>query len=100
MKFCIQAGGWGARPRGETGPRPKPMVGIGPMPMLWHIMKGYAHHGFNEFLLALGYKGEFIKRFFVDYALMNSNFMVRLGSGDLLRQNLSQEDWVVHLVDT
>src|SRR6266581_472358 len=100
MKVIILCGGMGTRLREETEARPKPMVGIGPMPILWHIMKGYAHHGFNEFLLALGYKGEFIKRFFVDYALMNSNFMVRLASGDLLRQNLSQEDWVVHLVDT
>lgn len=100
MKVIILCGGMGTRLKEETEARPKPMVGIGQMPILWHIMKGYAHFGFNEFLLALGYKGEYIKRFFVDYTTMYSNFVVRLGSGDLLRQNLSQEDWVVHLVDT
>src|SRR5262245_37253436 len=100
MKVIILCGGMGTRLKEETEARPKPMVDVGPMPIVWHIMKGYAHHGFNEFLLALGYKGEFIKRFFVDYNLMSSNFMVRLGSGDVLRENLNKEDWVVHLVDT
>ncbi len=100
MKVIILCGGMGTRFREETEFRPKPMVNIGAMPILWHIMKCYAHFGFKEFLLALGYKGEYIKRFFVDYALMNSNFIVDMGSGDLMRQNLSREDWTVHLVDT
>jgi glucose-1-phosphate cytidylyltransferase len=100
MKVLILCGGMGTRLREETEARPKPMVEIGRMPIVWHIMKGYAHHGFNEFLLALGYKGEFIKRFFVDYDLMNSNFTVKLGSGGVRRQALSAEDWVVHCVDT
>jgi glucose-1-phosphate cytidylyltransferase len=100
MKVIILCGGMGTRFREETEFRPKPMVNIGPMPIVWHIMKSYAHYGFKEFLLALGYKGEYIKRFFVDYALMNSNFVVDLGSGDVMRQNLSREDWTVHLVDT
>jgi len=100
MKVIILCGGMGTRLREETEYRPKPMVEIGGLPILWHIMKGYAHFGHNEFLLALGYKGEFIKRFFVDYAMMNSDLSVQLGSGEVRRQDSTREDWTVHLVDT
>ena len=67
MKVVILAGGLGTRLSEETDSRPKPMVEIGGRPILWHIMKRYAHHGFNEFVVALGYKGEMIKRYFLDY---------------------------------
>lgn len=100
MIVVILAGGVGSRLTEETEVRPKPMVDVGGWPILWHIMKGYAHHGFNEFAVALGYKGEQIKRYFVDYALVNSNFTVQLGTGDVFRQDLCTENWKVHLTDT
>jgi len=100
MRVVLLAGGLGSRLAEETEVKPKPMVEIGGLPILWHIMKGYAHFGFTEFVIALGYKGEVIKRYFVDYPLINSNFAVRLGSGDVFRQDLCREDWTVHLVDT
>src|SRR3954466_5124303 len=100
MKVVLLAGGLGTRLLEETETIPKPMVEIGGQPILWHIMKGYAHHGFKEFIVALGYKGEMIKRYFVDYALLNSNFTVQIGSGDVFRQELCHENWTLHLVDT
>jgi glucose-1-phosphate cytidylyltransferase len=75
-------------------------VEIGGRPILWHIMKHYAHHGFKEFVVALGYKGDTIKRYFLDYARLNSNFTVHLASGDVLRRDVCREDWAVHLIDT
>jgi len=84
----------------ETALRPKPMVEIGGQPILWHIMKHYAHYGFTEFVCALGYKGEFIKRFFLDYALLSSGFTMDFATGDVQRHNKEIENWVVHLVDT
>ena len=100
MKTIILAGGLGTRLSEETEVKPKPMVEIGGKPILWHIMKRYAHFGFNEFAVALGYKGDVIKRYFLDYARLNSSFTVHLGSGDVLRQRACPEDWTVHLVDT
>src|SRR5512135_1867399 len=100
MKVVILAGGLGTRLTEETETKPKPMVEIGGRPILWHIMKHYAHHGFREFFLALGYKGEIIKRYFLDYAKLQSNFTVNLASGDIMRRNGSIDDWTVHLVDT
>ncbi len=101
MKVVILAGGFGTRLTEETENRPKPMVEIGGRPILWHIMKHYAHHGFNEFAVALGYKGDMIKRYFLDYAKLNSSFTVNLQSGDLMRRpGGGSEDWTVHLVDT
>lgn len=100
MKVVILAGGLGTRLMEETEARPKPMVEIGGRPILWHIMKHYAHYGFNEFAIALGYKGEMIKRYFLDYAHLNSNFTVHLGSGDVMRREVSGEPWTIHLVDT
>ena len=86
MKVVILAGGLGTRLTEETETRPKPMVEIGGRPILWHIMKLYAHSGFREFVVALGYKGDMIKRYFLDYAKLQSDFTVNLASGDLMRR--------------
>jgi glucose-1-phosphate cytidylyltransferase len=100
VKVVILAGGRGSRLSEETDAKPKPMVEIGGRPILWHIMKYYAHFGFKEFYIALGYKGEMIKRFFLDYILMNSNITVSLGDGKITQQHGDREDWLVHLIDT
>jgi glucose-1-phosphate cytidylyltransferase len=100
MKVVILAGGLGTRLSEETEVRPKPMVEIGGRPIIWHIMKHYAHYGFDEFVVALGHKGEALKRYFLDYATINSSFTVHLGSGDTLRRQACREDWTVHLIDT
>jgi glucose-1-phosphate cytidylyltransferase len=100
MKVVILAGGLGTRLTEETETRPKPMVEIGGKPILWHIMKLYAHYGFKEFVIALGYKGEVIKRYFLDYAKLQSNFTVNMSSGDVMRRGGPVEDWTVHLIDT
>jgi glucose-1-phosphate cytidylyltransferase len=100
MKVVILAGGLGTRLTEETESRPKPMVEIGGRPILWHIMKIYAHHGFREFVVALGYKGDIIKRYFLDYAKIQSDFTVNLASGDIMRYGGPTEDWTVHLIDT
>src|ERR1019366_8267692 len=82
LKVVVLAGGMGTRLSEQTEVRPKPMVEIGGRPILWHIMKSYAHHGFTEFVLALGYKGDVIKRYFLDYSAMVGDVTVRLGSGE------------------
>ena len=100
MKTVILCGGLGTRLSEETELRPKPMVEIGGRPILWHIMRGYAHWGFKEFVLALGYKGEQIKRYFVDYHQLQSHLTVSLGSGNVTAHDGEREDWTVDLVDT
>jgi glucose-1-phosphate cytidylyltransferase len=102
MKTVILAGGLGTRLSEETGHVPKPMVEIGGQPILWHIMRHYAHHGFKEFVIALGYKGWFIKRFMLDIAAMHNSLTVDVGSGSVeLHHDDSREfDWRVHLVET
>jgi len=100
MKVVILAGGLGTRLSEETETRPKPMVEIGGMPILWHIMKHYARHGFGEFFVALGYKGEQIKRFFLDYCALAGSFTMQLGSGEVEGRQAPGEDWTVHLMDT
>ncbi|MCI0541400.1 MAG: glucose-1-phosphate cytidylyltransferase [Verrucomicrobiales bacterium] len=100
MKVVILAGGLGTRLVEETEVKPKPMVEIGGHPILWHIMKYYAHYGFNEFLVALGYLGPVIKRFFVDYYRLNGSMSVDLGTGDVAIHKKHCEDWIVHLIDT
>lgn len=100
MKVVILAGGFGSRLSEETQVKPKPLVEVGGRPLLWHILKGYAHYDFQEFVIALGYKGEAIKHYFLDYSRLNSNFTVQVASGDVLRQNPAVDNWVVHLVDT
>ena len=100
MKVVILAGGRGSRLAEETDMKPKPMVEIGGRPILWHIMKHYAHHGFKEFFIALGYRGESIKRYFLDYRLLNSSMTVDLSKGEVTPQSKVSEDWIVHLMDT
>jgi glucose-1-phosphate cytidylyltransferase len=100
MKVAILAGGLGTRLSEETTLRPKPMVEIGEQPMLWHIMKIYAAQGFTEFVMALGYKGEVIKDYFVNYRYRAQSLTVRLKSGEITVHDGGGEDWTVHLVDT
>lgn len=100
MKVVILAGGLGTRFQEETIVKPKPMVEIGRRPMLWHIMRHYAHHGFREFFIALGYKGEMIKRYFHDYYALRSNMTVHLANGHIEVHGKKGEDWIVHLIDT
>src|SRR3989338_5157845 len=91
MKTVILAGGLGPRLREETEFRPKPMVEIGGRPILWHIMKGYAHHGFNEFVLCLGYKGDMVRDYFLNYEIHNRDVTVTLGSRDVDIHNTHAE---------
>jgi glucose-1-phosphate cytidylyltransferase len=100
MKVVILAGGLGTRLAEETDLRPKPMVEIGGHPILWHIMKMYAHHGFNEFLIALGFKGEYIKRYFLDYHRLNGSMTIDFSSGSVSSHATARDDWKVHLMDT
>ncbi len=100
MKVCILAGGLGTRLSEETSVKPKPMVEIGGQPILWHIMKGYATFGFKEFVIALGYKGDMIKDYFVNYRLRNHSLTVALSSGEVSVHDGEALDWVVHLLDT
>ncbi|HEV7743989.1 MAG TPA: glucose-1-phosphate cytidylyltransferase [Pyrinomonadaceae bacterium] len=100
MKVVILAGGLGTRLSEETELKPKPMVEIGGQPILWHIMKHYAHYDFNEFFIALGHRGEMIKRFFVDYCSLRGNMTLDLAKGVVDTQNSDCEDWIVHLKNT
>jgi len=100
MKVVILAGGQGTRLAEVTDIKPKPMVEIGGRPILWHIMKHYGHYGFNEFVIALGYKGEVIKQYFLEYSKVSGNITVNLRNGRVEMHNTECEDWVVHLVDT
>src|SRR5690349_20712026 len=100
MKVVILAGGLGTRLTEETTVKPKPMVEIGGYPILWHIMKGYAHYGFKEFVIALGYKGEIISRYFLDYYMLSSDLTINLGTGETKFHDRQREDWLVHLIDT
>ncbi|MBX3222031.1 MAG: glucose-1-phosphate cytidylyltransferase [Labilithrix sp.] len=99
-KVVILAGGMGTRLTEETEVRPKPMVEIGGRPILWHIMQRYAHYGFNEFVVALGYKGDFIKRYFRDYCALHGNMTVKMRDGDVVTHERDAEDWTIHLIDT
>ena len=100
MRVVILAGGLGTRLQEETTVKPKPMVEIGGRPILWHVMKHYAHYGFTEFVVALGYKGECIKRHFLDYHALNSDITVDLSTGQVDKHAQQCENWLVHLVDT
>jgi len=100
MKVAILAGGFGSRLAEETEIRPKPMVEIGGKPLLWHIMKIYAHFGYKEFIIALGYKGEFIKKYMIDYCALNSNLTVDMHDGSITYHRENITDWRVKLVDT
>ncbi|MGB3533062.1 MAG: glucose-1-phosphate cytidylyltransferase [Microcoleaceae cyanobacterium] len=101
MKVAILAGGLGTRLAEETETKPKPMVEIGGYPILWHIMKHYLHHGFKDFIVALGYKGEVIKKYMVDYCSLSSNKLtVNLGTGQVERSKTISQDWKVDLLET
>lgn len=100
MKVVILAGGRGTRLAEETEIKPKPMVEIGGQPILWHIMKHYAHYGFTEFFIALGYKGEAIKRYFLDYYSLNGSMTIELAREKVQMHSKECEDWIVHLMDT
>ncbi len=101
MKVVILCGGMGTRLREETEYKPKPMVEIGDKPILWHIMNTYSSHGFNEFVLCLGYKGDVIKDYFYHYKMRNNDYSINLGTGDITIQNSNEENnWDVILANT
>jgi len=102
MKVVILCGGMGTRLREETEFRPKPMIKVGEKPILWHIMRHYAYHGFNQFILCLGYKGEVIKEYFYHYMLHNNDVTVKLGQDRkiIIHENNQIDDWKITMVDT
>jgi glucose-1-phosphate cytidylyltransferase len=100
VKVAILAGGAGTRLAEETEVKPKPMVEIGGRPILWHIMKHYRHHGFDEFVIALGYRGEYIKRWAVDFASLQGDITVSLGNANVAVHEGERDDWTMALVDT
>lgn len=100
MKVVLFAGGLGTRISEETDARPKPMVEIGGRPILWHIMKIYSHHGFNDFIICLGYKGYIIKEYIMNYFLHNSDITVDLGKNKVEIHDTSSEAFKVTLVET
>ena len=101
-KVVILCGGLGTRLREETEFRPKPMVEIGGRPILWHIMKTYAHHGFRDFVLCLGYRGQTIKEYFLNYEAMNNDFSICLGERSQIRYHARHDEqgFSVTLADT
>ena len=102
IPVVILCGGMGTRLREETEYKPKPMVEIGGKPVLWHIMKMYAHFGFRRFILCLGYKGSVIKEYFLNYEAMSNDFTINLGKGNHLayQSNHTEQDFNITLVDT
>jgi glucose-1-phosphate cytidylyltransferase len=100
MKVVILAGGLGTRLAEETDIKPKPMVEVGDQPILWHILKHYSHFGMNEFYVALGYKGEAIKRYFHDYYEFSGSMTVDFTKEGVMAHEHTREDWLIHLIDT
>ncbi len=100
MKVIILAGGFGTRLSEETVLRPKPMVEIGGKPILWHIMHIYAAHGVEEFIIALGYKGDIIKEYFLNFYAINNDISIDLSTGRTTIHDGNQPKWKIHLVDT
>ncbi len=100
MKAIILAGGFGTRLAEETSVRPKPMVEIAGKPILWHIMKIYAHHGVKDFIICLGYKGYMIKEYFFNYSMHMSDLTIDLRAGETHVHRNSSEDWKISLIDT
>ena len=100
MKTVILAGGFGTRISEESAIRPKPMVEIGGRPILWHIMNIFSYHGVNEFIIALGYKGEVIKEYFLNFYAINNDISIDMETGKTTIHDGKQPPWTVHLVDT
>ena len=100
MKVVIFAGGLGSRLSEETETRPKPMVEIGGRPILWHIMKHYAHHGMREFVIALGYRGDVIKRWLLDMAELDGNLTLSLRDRNVVRHERPLDEWTLSLIET
>ncbi len=100
MKVVILAGGYGTRIAEETEVKPKPMVHIGGKPILWHIMKSYSYYGFNEFVILLGYKGYYIKEYFANYFLHQSDITIDLQNNQMQVHDNYSEPWKVTLIDT
>lgn len=100
MKVLLLAGGLGTRLSEETELKPKPMVEIGAKPILWHIMKIYSHYGFNEFVILLGYKGYYIKEYFANYFLHQSDVTLDIQTGKMEVLNNTSEPWKITLLDT
>jgi len=100
MKVAILAGGVGSRLSEETEVRPKPMVEIGSYPILWHILKHYSQYGHDEFVVALGYKGDYIRRWFREYSTLSANMRVKTGTGEVINHDHSETDWTIDLIDT
>jgi len=100
MKVLLLAGGFGTRLSEETDIRPKPMVEIGGKPILWHIMKTYSQYGFNDFVVLLGYKGYYIKEYFANYFMHQSDITIDMKDGSMEVHNNSSEPWKVTLLDT
>ena len=100
MKVIILAGGFGTRLGEYTNLTPKPMIKIGGKPIIWHIMQTYSEFGHKDFFVALGYKSEVIKEFFLNYQCLNSNFTIDLSNGKIDQKQFNSVDWKVTLVDT
>jgi glucose-1-phosphate cytidylyltransferase len=100
MKAIILAGGFGTRLSEETESLPKPMIEIGGKPLLWHLMSHFSAQGFHEFVVALGYRGEVIKRYFLQYPQLQADLSINLGTGSVSTLDANQEDWLVDLVET
>lgn len=100
MKVVLLAGGFGSRISEETDVKPKPMVEVGGKPILWHIMKLYSHYGYNDFVILLGYKGYYIKEYFANYFLHQSDISIDLKDNSVKVLNNSSEPWSVTLLDT
>ena len=100
MKVLLLAGGFGTRLSEETDLKPKPMLEIGGKPILWHIMKIYSEYGFNDFVILLGYKGYYIKEYFANYYLHQSDITFDMKNGNMEVHNNSSEPWKVTLIDT
>ncbi len=100
MKVLLLAGGFGTRLSEETDVRPKPMVEIGGKPILWHIMKMYSQHGYNEFVILLGYKGYYIKEYFANYFLHQSDVTINISTNEMKIHKNTSEPWTVTLLDT
>jgi glucose-1-phosphate cytidylyltransferase len=100
MKVVLLAGGYGSRLADDLELKPKPMIEIGGRPVLWHLMMYYSWYGYKDFVITLGYKGEMIKRYMVDYCSLHSNITINLGNGDVKVHDGPKPDWKVDLIDT